>query len=368
MNLKRTVKFLVVSFLLILILPLRINAQEEKDQNIFKGNFYKISEETVTIDQEIDGDVMVIAKELKINSPVKGDVLAIGRNIEINGEVEGDVRIAGEKTVILSKVGKGVNILAGEAEFGENSQIGKNVLIYADNFKNKGIIKGNIDGKMGIAELGNLIEGNINIKLNENGNLIVYPQTTINGNLTYTATKNATIDNNAVIKGQINHLEAATTDNRPNIFGKIISLFSMIALGMVAIIIDKKNTLRAVNELLNSPAKSILYGIAYFILIPVVSLILIFTIIGAPIALILMALYFIILYVAQIFAGIAIGNLFFEKTKIKTNEIWIMAFGMIILVTAVSLPIIGFSFRMIFIFLGMGAIINTKRNILKEIN
>lgn len=333
----------------------------QENQKIFKGTFLKTGD-SVKIDQEIDGDVIVAARELIINSKINGDVLAVAENMEINAEVEGDVRVIAKNLVIKGKIAKNTNILAMDAKIEKEAVLGKDLLISSQFLKSQGVIKGSMNGAVQWAEIGEAVDGNIDIKLKD-GKLIIYPQTKIGGQLRYTAKQDADIGDNVNVAGGIKKVEPEIPSKSPaDYFGKIIALFSMIALGMAVIIIDKKNTMRAVDEIIKHPNKSILYGVLYFFIIPVITIILFFTLIGIPIALILFAIYFILLYAAQVFSGIAVGKAILKNKK----EIWSMVFGMIILIIFTSLPIIGLAFKVVAIFIGMGAIINVKREMLKE--
>lgn len=357
-------KFLIFTLLFLtagLLLAEITSAQENKE--VFKGTFFKAGN-SIKIDQEIDGDVIVAAQELIINSKIRGDVLAVAENMEINGEVDGDVRVMARNLVINGKIGKNTNIFAIDAKIGKDAVLEKDLLISSQLFKSEAIIKGDIKGAMQAAELGNTINGNIDIKLND-GKLIVYPETKVGGHLNYTAKQDADIGDGVSAEGGVKKIEPkAVPKSSINYFGKIVALFGMIALGMAVLIIDKKNTMRAVDEIIKHPNKSVLYGLLYFIIVPVIAIILVFTLIGVPIALILLALYFILLYAAQVFSGIAIGKMILKSKK----EIWSMVFGMTVLIIFTSLPFIGPAFKLIAIFIGAGAIVNTKKNILKEQN
>lgn len=374
-------KCFILIFFIILIFPFilkgakadetKINNENEQNENIYRGSFLKFSNEEIVIDQVIDGDVIVIAESLKITNNVKGDVLALAENIEINGEIEGDVRIAGKNIIINSAINKNVNIFSLNTEINQNSKIGKSILIASRTLKVKGLIKGDMDASAEFIEFGGNIEGNIKADLGEQGNLIITPESKIKGSLNYYSAKEFEIPKSAVISGEIKHSLPSNNNQKGNIWlmllGKLISLLSMTLIGIAALSIDKKNTMKAVNEIILKPSKSALYGIGYFFLIPIISFILFFTIIGFPLALITVVVYLILLYISQIFSAIAIGTVIMRKLK-NVNEKSAMILGIIIFVILASIPVIGFYFKMMAIFFGIGTIINTKREILKETN
>jgi len=357
-------KKFILTATICLIIPIALFAQEKKE--IFQGTFFEVRE-TIKINQEIAGDVIVMAKTLEINAKVNGDVIAVAESININADIEGNLRVACKNITIISKISKNVNIIAIDIDVAKNAVLEKDVLVYSKLFQNSGTIKGNINLTGENIEIGNSVEGNTNIKIRKGGKLIIRPDTNIEKNLSYTATEKINISDSVKIGGEIIYKEAPLEKRKSiNVFGKLVSLFGMIALGMIVIIIDRKNTMRASGNIIKKPSSNMLWGSLYFIAIPAISFILLFTIIGIPIALILFSLYLILLYVAQVFTGIAIGSAFFKKNI--NNDILKMSLGLLILMTLTSLPAIGFALRLIAIFIGMGAIINTKKEMLKKEN
>ena len=103
---------------------------------------------------------------------------------------------------------------------------------------------------------------------------------------------------------------------------------------------------------------------------PLLIFILVLTIIGFPLAVILGVAYFIILYISQVIAGIALGFFavsLFAGRNYRGSLMWPMILGMILFVTLTSLPFLGWTLKSILIFWGFGALIEAKRELLKEV-
>ncbi|MFH1030277.1 MAG: polymer-forming cytoskeletal protein [bacterium] len=347
---------ILLIFVILLLFPIAIYAQSEK----ISGNFFKV-DNTIKITQEIDGDVIVLAENLIIDAKVHGDVLALAENIEINAEIEGDARVAAKNVIINSKIYKNVNIFASNTEILKGAILEKDLIISSGKIKTLGTVNGDIKGIFLNAEIGGIINGNMEIEIEDEGKLILYPETLINGNLNYTSKNGARIEPSAKINGEVTHKEQKKT-HKVNYFGKIISLFSMIALGMVFLFIDKKDIMNITHEIITHPNKSLLWGILYFFAIPLLSIILIFTIIGMPLALIFIAIYAILLYTSQVIIATAIGN---AITKNRYGQMTSIIFGITIFIIFTGLPWIGSGLKLLAIFIGMGAIVNMKRNSLR---
>ncbi|MFC1613222.1 hypothetical protein ACFL23_02720 [Patescibacteria group bacterium] len=411
MSLRKKIIIAILIFLLCPALVITVIAQEDNTENIeqsqtqeeiikdtgiqnyetedveddsYDGTFFRIGED-LQIDNDVNGDVIVIAKSLTINGNINGDVIAVvAETIEINGIVSGDVRIATKNIILNSKIGRNINAFSVNLQLGKDAIAGGDILMSSNYFKNEGIIEGSIKGNIENVEISNLIGGDVDIDLGDKGKLDIAPNTVIQGSLFYSASQEAVIDNTVVIHGETKYEiveDKLVNVSSINIFAKLVTLFGMLVVGMVLLAIFKKRINQPIEEIKKHPTKSLLWGIGYLIFIPIISFLLMFTIIGIPIALIILAIYFILLYVSQVFCGIVIGKLVTRKGGIPLNSsgdeqkekslnkgkgkegiaFWQMAVGMFIFIVIVSLPVVGPSFRLLAILLGMGAIINYFR-------
>lgn len=337
------------------------NKETKQEVNANQKTFF-IFKEYVKIDDSINDDVIAIAKKIEINGSVKGDVLAIAEEIKINGDVMGNVRIISRNIHINSKIKKNVNILGMDAQISGTAEIGGNILFSISKFSSNGIIKGSLKGFAQNFEIGNLVEGDIDVTIAKNGRVSLLPGTTIRGNLFYSSPREAMVGENATVLGQINHSRSSEKAgskkiNLFNLFNKIISLFSLLAVGLVLLSIFKQSVRKMNEKVLNESAKCFLWGALFIIFIPIISILLMLTIIGLPLALILLALYAVILYVSQVLAGIALGRILFVKLKKPLSDLGEMILGMLLFTLLVSLPIIGAPLRILGILWGTGAIV-----------
>jgi len=363
------------------------NEVEDEEDYTYQGTFFRINED-LRIDNDVNGDVIVMAKNLTINGNISGDVIAaVAETLKINGTVLGDVRIVAKNIVFNSEIGKNVNAIAMNAELGESALVGGDILIACRQLKNEGIIEGGIKGIIEDVQLANLIGGDVDIDLGDKGELNIAPHTVIQGNLFYSAPQEAVIDGTVVVQGETKYKTVEkkfVKVSKINVFSKMVSLFGMLVVGMVIIAIFKKRINEPIEEIKKHPVKSLLWGIVYLIFIPIIAFLLMFTIIGLPIALIILAVYSILLYVSQVFCGIVIGNLVRRNGGISPKQspeehkeqssksgkvekegisFWQMAVGIFIFIFIVSIPVIGPSLKLLAILLGMGAIISYFRNL-----
>ena len=109
--------------------------------------------------------------------------------------------------------------------------------------------------------------------------------------------------------------------------------------------------------------KNIVMGLAFLIIVPVVSVILMITGIFLPISLILLALYFIVIYLSVGFGSYSIGKAIWKLTK--KDSIWYaeLAIGIILVYVVELIPYIGGLVYILVLFYGVGYIYNLiKKN------
>jgi len=345
------------------------------EDEIIEDNFFFFFE-TVHIKGDISGDVIIAASEtLTIDGDVEGDVIAIADTIIINGLVNGNIRLVAADITINNKIGKNATIAAGHATFTEKAEIGWTLSFVAGDIDINGPINGSIYGYGGEVNIDTTVGNNVTLFLDELGQLNLLEGTEIGGKLEYRGETNATIDEAVIIRGDTIHKlipESVTSArdflSRFWIYGKFISLFSLLLIGTLIISIFIKTSDKIVHELPVNPAQKMLWGLLFLIATPIFLILLAITIIGAPLSLIGFGIYAFLNYISIIFVGLYIGDkiLNFKKDK-PINPVWAMMLGTLIFMLLKNIPFIGWAFGFIGTIWFLGTIIVLIKNIKKNL-
>lgn len=265
------------------------NLEIEKD--VYGDVFVIAKSLEITSDVIIDGNVFVIAEDLKISGTVYSYVYALANNIEVTGTVNGMYALAKNKITISedAEVIRDLK-LAGE-EININGMVDRNVLIASENI--------------------NLGEGSV-----------IYGQFTYSGNL------NGNTDG---IYGETVKYEITDGEEKEEPTAKEIIIAdimdvvikAIIALIFIALIvgISKSNKSKFDSMKPIDYVKDLLIGISFIIVVPVVAIILMFTLIGIPFALIILAIYIVILYLALTFLSFEIAKAILKESNSKLKTI-----------------------------------------------
>jgi hypothetical protein len=246
----------------------------------------------------------------------------VGGQIEISGQVNDNVDLAGGNIILNNKVSKDFDVAAGQ------------------------------------------------IVLNEKANIL--------GKFEYWSDNKPTLASTTIIKGQtIEHAMPVRVNTQKQdwnkvketvaamgLAGKIIGTLSLLLVGMIIIKLSNKFMAKTADVLKADFWKSMGIGFIIVFATPIAFFVLLFTIIGAPIAMITITLYSIMLYVAKIFAIYALGvKVLPGKSPYLSYSLAVVAYAILTLV-----PVIGGLISFVALLVGIGAFMISKKASLAEYN
>lgn len=344
-----------------------INLSKEE---IADGNIYASCGDMI-IDGVVNGDIIAVCKNIVINGTINGDLIAFSQDITINGEIKGSARMAGTKITINGLINHNVNAFGTEIDLTPNSVISWDALVAGVNGKFNGTVAGNLHGSISSANIAGKIGKNINLTIdnNQTGNLLLTRDAVVGGALTYTANKEAVIESPSSVVGEIT--KKTNKDKSSDLINILASIFyklsALILVGLVIISLKKKVAYDVSQKLSTKNWQSSLVGFMALILSPIIILFFTFTLIGIPLAILLLATYIILLFLGVIFASFWLGDLLLKIiTKKKTNAFASLIIGLTVFVLLMSLPVIGWALALIITFNGLGALLLTIKSSLYD--
>lgn len=259
----------------------------------------------VIIEGVVEGDVFAVTGDLKITGTVTGDVLAlVGGPIDISGEVGGSVRVAsvradvsGEvaddlavtafETTVAGTVGRDVLLVGGEATL--SGSVGRDVRLQA--------VRLGVDGAIGRDVL---------VRVDR---LAVGSGANVSGNLLYQASREAAVADGAVVEGLLTRRDVlapvwAKTVTR---MISILSLLGLIVAGLMIGWVFRGTSRAAIEEVQRRPWRSLAMGLAALLLIPLLMIPLFLTLVGIPVALLLLIMWLVAILLGPIPAVTRLG-------------------------------------------------------------
>jgi len=221
--------------------------------------------------------------------------------------------------------------------------------------------------------MGGMVNGDTSLVADE---LEVGDTAVINGDLWYRATTGADIPEDVVTGMTIfapypeaiepavrraRGMSEAEAGAAAGVFGAMLILIKIMAILIAVIILAQvfpKNMTKIVQKSYDQFWINLLIGLAFMFVVPLVSLLLMATLIGSFVAVFLMALWLMAIVLAVPMASIHFGSLLFKLAKRqKTYAVSLgsAVVGSLVLQSLVLLPLIGLLLALVFVSLSLGS-------------
>jgi len=333
-----------------------------KDQ-VISGNFYAAGS-NITIEGNIQGDLICAGQTVNINAQVDGDIICAAQTLNISGEVGGNVRVAGNSVNLNGLVNRNLNVLAATLILGSDAKVNWDALLMVGQAEVRGIVSGSLHGSAQNLLVSGQVGKNIDIRLSnyknkkDQGRLKITDQAKIDGNVIYWANSAADISQNNV-SGQVTHNTPQSGDHKllaAFIINRLYAIFAALLVGLVLVSVWRKTILGLTDKMEKEPAATIGWGAVLLFFTPIVCLILFMTIIGIPLALILLGLWLLAMFICKIITAVLAGRMLFRKLKYKESEKLLleMTIGVVICWLLFIIPIVGWALSLVAVWWTMG--------------
>jgi len=325
----------------------------------------------VTVDEDVNGDLLIGGGSITINANVNGDLFVAGGQITVNGDVSDDVRAAGGTININGNVGDDVIATSGQLNISSNSLIGGSLILGNGMANVLGSINEDVLGGGGKLVLGGTIYGDVNVEIQDSVTLT--SDARINGNLIYTSLREAELTEDQVA-GFIEYNKTVVEDDygtqienmfsRFHLVWQLIKYLSLLLIGLILAFLAPRALLDASKVSKEKPWRSLGLGFVIAICSIAAMIVLAVTIVGAPLAGILLGIFLISWYVASVFAAMFIGYLLLKPKKYTNwNLLGMIALGGFILIVIGLVPIVGWLLCFLVTMLSFGAIWTYKKQL-----
>ena len=290
----------------------------------------------VDVRDDVSGDVYVSGQRITISGNVTGDVIAAGQTINITGDVDGNVRLAGQDVTISGEVSRSGTIFASTIDVTDTGSFGDDLVGAAGDIDIAGEI--GRDMAVGVGDL--TIDG------------------TVGGNVTYNSANEADISDGAV-SGTIEQI-VPEPNEEPTAGEKFAGwllglLYALVALSLITVAAGwllPRLLHRVTNQLIPRPWKALLVGFVAFVAVPLVLVLLLFTVIGAPLALAALLVWLTLMLATFVFGAYYIGRLIFRGRR---HPVIMALVGGLILIIALQIPWLNVLVWFAMVFFGLGA-------------
>lgn len=315
---------------------------------------------TVDILADIEGDAVAVGGRITVGETIKGDLMAAGGAVSVRADIADDVRLAGGDVTLGGSVGGDAIAAGGNLTITPDVTVAGRGWFAGGRIDMAGTIGRELKATGGRIVLSGRVNGDVEL-IGES--ISILDTAVIEGRLTYRSPEEAEIAGGAQIGGGVSY-EPIERPEMPVVAAAaglgIVLLLSLFVTGTALYVLFPRFAYDVVTTLRTEVWKCLGIGLAIFAATPVVISVLFLTVIGWLPALVIGALYLILL-LAGFLAGIFyVGQFSFgllKRTDISNGK-RLLAFAVALVVVMVLglVPLLGTLLLFVLLLFGTGAI------------
>jgi hypothetical protein len=264
---------------------------------------------TVDILAEAEGDVVVAGGRVLVGASVSGDVMAAGGAVAVRAAVADDVRLAGGDVRLSGVVGDGAIVAGGNVSLTPDSKVGGRAWISGGRIDVAGEIGQELKAVGGRIVLSGQINGDVTLRGRD---IRLLDSAIIQGDLVYASPREAEIASGAQIRGNVEYkpVKRPMAPVIAALFGLgILLLLSLLITGMALFLLFPQFIDTAIASMRKESWKCLGLGLALFAATPMVISVLFVTVIGWLPAIVVGALYMLLILVGLLTGVFSAGDL-----------------------------------------------------------
>ena len=335
-----------------------ITIQDKVDDDVYAAG------ENITVKGDINGDLVGMSGIVLLDGSIAGDALVMGGTLTV-GDVGDDLRAAGGTITLNGVVGDDAFVAGGTLHVTSDAQIkggvnlaggavildattDSDVRIAAGDVQINGVLNGAATIRADRITINGKIGGETTLSARE---IIIGEGAEIAGTVRYWQ-QNGAINADSAIKGGTFTFDDSLKIQKTGPVFPIASLLMYILLSILGsalvlalfVIFDKGHSEKAARLLSEQYWKSLLTGVLFYIVTPIVAVILCVTVIGIPLGLFTLFAYAFTLYAAPIIAALVMTK-WIDLRRTKQFGKWAtfgIALGLLVVLRALAfIPFVG---------------------------
>jgi hypothetical protein len=315
---------------------------------------------TVDILATVEGDAVLAGVRVTVGERVNGDVMAAGGVVNVRADIADDVRLAGGDVVVGGTVGDDAMAAGGNVTLAPDARVSGRAWLSGGRID----VAGTVDGELTAAGGRILLSGQIRGDVDLTGHAIsILDSAIIDGNLVYRSPRVAEIAPGAQIRGTTRYepIERPTMPIVAAAAGMgILVLLSLIVTGSALFLMFPRFIGAAVAAIRGEPWKTLGLGLAVFAATPVVIGLLFMTVIGWLPAVVIGALYLILLLAGFLTGAFYIGDASFRLARRESvshaRRLGSFVAALVLILLLALVPLLGVLLLFVLLLLGLGAL------------
>lgn len=326
---------------------------------VINGTLYSAGDD-IKMEGTVEGDLFCAGQNVEVTGTVQGDVLCVGQNVTVSGHVEGDVRVIGQVVAVKGKVDGSVSLVGQNVDIDSAATIARDVTILGQQTR--------VDGTIGrdVESLGSSFttRAKIGRDLDVTAPAVTLGNgTEIAGFFMYVSETDASVDSGAKIAGKTEHKQPPEDQSyEPTVassFASAAMAFSSFLLIGAALLFAVPRAVRATTHAMQtSPLATLGTGFIAVFAPPFLSAILFMSVVGMPLAFVVLLGWICTLIVGIVFTAQVVGRKIIVKLGWHDpfRNFASLVMGLLVLLTVGLVPLFGGVIVMLAVVWGVGGL------------
>jgi len=283
--------------------------QHDGDDSVTQrfGSDYFGAGGTLNLTETVDGDALLAGGRVSVASEVKGDLVVAGGELSLGGAVDDDLYAAGGTVQLDAIVSGNARVAGGEVTVGPATVVAGALTLTGGRVQFDGNSHGYLSASGGSVRVNGEVHGDVEVRAEE---LEIGPDARIGGRLVYRGPVAPVVPEGAVIAGGVEFHEQGARhwldESRPRVLesrhgvGSVAWLVGVFIAASLCLLLFPRFLREAGATVGRRPWQSLGLGLAILVCVPFVGVVLLITIIGIPLALLLVPLYLLVLFLGWI--------------------------------------------------------------------
>lgn len=309
----------------------------------------------------VNGDVFCGAQDMTISGTVNGDVLCAAQDVHILGTVNGSVRVVAQNVTVSGTISRTLSVASQDVTVESSGKVNGDATIGAQDTTVNGIIGRDLLATSGLITINGGIGRDVRARVDH---LMLGSDADISGNVAYTSARGLDRERGAKVAGTVVQATPAGHQQTSHYYGALVrgsALFalylfvSLLIVAMVLALLFPALFQTATDSAVREPLKTVVVGLVAGIIVPAIIVVLIITVVGLPLAILLLLAWLAVLILSGPFAAYFLGRLLLIETT--ANPLLYMLLGAVILLVLYFIPFVGLVTTVLTAWFGIGIIL-----------
>tara|TARA_B100000315_G_scaffold190948_1_gene181106 strand:- start:70 stop:1398 length:1329 start_codon:yes stop_codon:yes gene_type:complete len=297
----------------------------------------------------VGGELTAVGGDIELQATVTGDVLGMGGRVEAGGRVEGDMKLAGGSVETSARVAGNLMMAGGRLEIEEAARIDGKAWAVGGRIEINGTVGKELRAAGRRVVIAGQVMGNVHVDAID---LEIGPGAKIHGKLFYRSPHKAEIHEGATILGDVAFIQSEQPAHMVGFAlaaaGGIVLLVltALIVLGAAQVLVFPGLSLASARLGAEQPWRTLGIGFAVLVATPIAAMVLMWTVIGIPLGMVVMAAYMVVLALglgitALMVARRGLAYLGRDWDDAAWGRIGLVVIGLVVIAVIGLIPFIG---------------------------